>query len=110
MPGTTRKANNPPHSPFKKGEVKKSLSHFTAFAHKTHRKTNSRFLLSSDKEVIKMIGWAITFLIISVIAGLLGFTGIAGAAVWMAKALFGIFLLMFIIFLALGYTIFKKIT
>ncbi len=64
----------------------------------------------NNKEVVKMIGWAITFLVISLIAGFLGFSGIAGAAAWMAKALFGIFLLMFVLFLVLGYTVYKKIT
>ncbi len=35
-----------------------------------------------------MLNWTINFLIIALIAGLLGFTGIAGTAVGIAKALF----------------------
>lgn len=44
-----------------------------------------------------MLNWTINFLIIAIIAGLLGFTGIAGAAVGIAKTLFFIFLITWII-------------
>lgn len=57
-----------------------------------------------------MLGWAITFLIISVLAGFLGFSEVAGAAAWIAKAIFGVFLFLFLLFLILGYTVYKKIT
>lgn len=40
-----------------------------------------------DKET-EMISWAVTFLIIAIIAGLLGFSGIAGAATNIAWILF----------------------
>ncbi len=49
-----------------------------------------------------MLSWAITFLIIALIAGILGFTGIAGTAVGFAKILFGVFLILFIVSLAIG--------
>ena len=39
-----------------------------------------------------MLGWAVTFLVIALVAGLLGFTGIAGAAAGIAKILFFVFL------------------
>ena len=35
-----------------------------------------------------MIGWALTFLIVAIVAGVLGFTGIAGAATNIAWILF----------------------
>lgn len=57
-----------------------------------------------------MLGWALTFLVIAVIAGLLGFSGVAGTAAFIAKLFFGVFLLMFFLFLILGYTVFKRIT
>ena len=57
-----------------------------------------------------MIGLAFTFLVIGIIAGLLGFTGVAGAAVGIAKLLFFLALALFVLFLILGYTIFKKVT
>ncbi len=49
-----------------------------------------------------MINLAITFLIIAIIAGVLGFGGIAGAAVEMAKIAFFIGLILAIIFWVLG--------
>lgn len=44
-----------------------------------------------------MLGWVILFLIIALIAGLLGFTTVAGAAIGIAKFIFFIFLILFII-------------
>lgn len=49
-----------------------------------------------------MLKWALFFLIISIIAGLFGFTGLAVGAAAIAKILFGIFLFIFLIFLVLG--------
>jgi uncharacterized membrane protein YtjA (UPF0391 family) len=57
----------------------------------------------------KMIRWAVIFLIIGLVAGLLGFTGIAGAAVGIAKILFFVGIALFVIMLALGYTVLKRI-
>jgi uncharacterized membrane protein YtjA (UPF0391 family) len=39
-----------------------------------------------------MLKWAATFLVISLIAAMFGFTNIAGSALDIAKVLFGIFL------------------
>jgi uncharacterized membrane protein YtjA (UPF0391 family) len=44
-----------------------------------------------------MLHWALTFLIIALIAGFLGFGGIAGTATGMAKILFFVFLILFAI-------------
>ena len=49
-----------------------------------------------------MISWAITFLIIALIAAVLGFGGLAGTAVGIAKLLFFVFLALFIISLIFG--------
>lgn len=43
-----------------------------------------------------LLGLAILFLLISVLAGLFGFTGVAGASSQIAKIFFGIFLFLFI--------------
>jgi uncharacterized membrane protein YtjA (UPF0391 family) len=43
-----------------------------------------------------MLSWPLAFLIIALLAALLGFTGIAGAAAWMAKAVFASFLVLFL--------------
>jgi len=42
-----------------------------------------------------MLSWALVFLVVALIAGVLGFTSIAGAAVGIAKILFFVFLVLF---------------
>ena len=49
-----------------------------------------------------MLSWAITFLIIALIAAVLGFGVIAGTAAYIAKILFFVFLVLFIISLISG--------
>jgi len=49
-----------------------------------------------------MLGWAVFFLVIALIAAVLGFGGIAGTAVGIAKLLFFIFLAIFAISLIMG--------
>ncbi len=49
-----------------------------------------------------MLSWALTFLVIALIAGVLGFGVIAGTAAGIAKLLFGLFLILFIVSLLFG--------
>jgi uncharacterized membrane protein YtjA (UPF0391 family) len=49
-----------------------------------------------------MLSLALTFLIIALVAALLGFTGIYVAAAGIAKILFVVFLVLFVISLAAG--------
>jgi uncharacterized membrane protein YtjA (UPF0391 family) len=49
-----------------------------------------------------MIGWALTFLIVALAAGLLGFSGIAGVATQIAWILFVVGLIASIVFFVLG--------
>jgi uncharacterized membrane protein YtjA (UPF0391 family) len=49
------------------------------------------------------------FLIVGLVAAMLGFTNIAGASFAIAKFLAGLFLVLFLIFLVLGMTAAKKI-
>lgn len=49
-----------------------------------------------------MLSWALTFLIVALIAAALGFTGIAGTSAWIAQTLFVVFLVLFLISLLLG--------
>ena len=49
-----------------------------------------------------MLSWAVTFLIIALIAGVLGFTAAAGTAAWIAKVLFLVFIVLFIVSLISG--------
>lgn len=44
-----------------------------------------------------MLSWALTFLVIALIAAALGFGGIAGTSAGIAKILFFVFLVMFIV-------------
>src|SRR5438132_13946645 len=47
-----------------------------------------------------MLKWALFFFIISIIAALFGFTGIAAPAAGIAKILFFIFIVIYVLFLA----------
>jgi uncharacterized membrane protein YtjA (UPF0391 family) len=49
-----------------------------------------------------MFGWAITFLIIGLVAALFGFSGLAGTAVNIAWILFVVGIVLFVVFLLLG--------
>jgi uncharacterized membrane protein YtjA (UPF0391 family) len=44
-----------------------------------------------------MLGWAVTFLIVALIAAVLGFGGIAGFAVEIAKIIFFVAIILFVI-------------
>jgi len=49
-----------------------------------------------------MLGWALTFLIIALIAAVLGFGGIAGFAVEIAKIIFFVAIVLFLISAIIG--------
>ena len=55
-------------------------------------------------EKTPMLKWALIFLVISIVAGALGFSGIAQGAATIARVLFGLFLILFILFLILILT------
>jgi uncharacterized membrane protein YtjA (UPF0391 family) len=57
-----------------------------------------------------MLRWAAIFFVISIVAALLGFGGIAEGAADIAKVLFYIFLAVFVVLLVLGLVAAKKIT
>lgn len=44
-----------------------------------------------------MLGWALTFLVVALIAGALGFGGVAGASAGIAQTLFFIFVVLFVV-------------
>jgi len=52
---------------------------------------------------------ALTFLVVGLIAALLGFTNIAGASIAIAQFLAGLFLLLFVVFLVLALIAGRKI-
>jgi len=49
-----------------------------------------------------MFGWAITFLIVALIAAVLGFGGIPGVAIELAKIVFFVALILFVISAVFG--------
>jgi uncharacterized membrane protein YtjA (UPF0391 family) len=50
----------------------------------------------SQKET-PMLGWALTFLVIALIAAALGFGGIAGTSAGIAQILFFVFIVLFVV-------------
>ena len=50
-----------------------------------------------------MLGWAVVFLITALVAAVFGFGGIAAASAGIAKLLFFIFLVLFVISLIFGW-------
>jgi uncharacterized membrane protein YtjA (UPF0391 family) len=44
-----------------------------------------------------MLSWSLTFLVIGLIAAVLGFSGLAGAATQIAWVLFAVFLVLFLV-------------
>ena len=55
-----------------------------------------------------MLRWTLTFLVIAIIAGIFGFTGISDAAAGFAKIIFFVFLVLLIGALILGGSLVKK--
>jgi uncharacterized membrane protein YtjA (UPF0391 family) len=52
---------------------------------------------------VAMLGWAVTFLIIALIAAVLGFGGIAGFAIELAKIVFVVAIILFVISAIFGF-------
>lgn len=67
------------------------------------------FRYTTPQGVVPMLQMAVVFLVIGLIAAVLGFGGIAGASFAIAKFLAGLFLVLFLIFLVLGLTAARKI-
>jgi len=53
-------------------------------------------------KVLIMLSWVVTFLVVALIAGILGFGGIAGASVEIAKIIFFIAVVLFLISAVVG--------
>ena len=51
---------------------------------------------------LTMLSWVVTFLIVALIAGILGFGGIAGASIEMAKIVFFIAVVLFLVSAVVG--------
>lgn len=57
-----------------------------------------------------LLKWALIFFVISLIAGLFGFTGIAHGSEEIAKFLFFLFLAICAVLFILGMTVYKSVT
>ncbi|GAB5376789.1 MAG: hypothetical protein AcusKO_32510 [Acuticoccus sp.] len=51
-----------------------------------------------------MLGWALTFFIIAIVAAIFGFGGVASAAVGIAQVIFFIAIVLFVVSLILNMT------
>ncbi|HUT34550.1 MAG TPA: DUF1328 domain-containing protein [Planctomycetota bacterium] len=49
-----------------------------------------------------MLRWTVVFLVIALIAGFFGFWQLEGTATWIAKVLFVVFLILFVVSLVTG--------
>jgi uncharacterized membrane protein YtjA (UPF0391 family) len=65
-------------------------------------KTRDRAAIPANKEDRQMLGYSLVFLIVALIAGILGFGMVAGTAAWIAKVLFFVSLILFLISLVTG--------
>ncbi len=55
-----------------------------------------------------MLGWAVTFLIVALIAAVLGFGGVAGVAVEAAKIIFFVAIVLFLISAIFGVVLGRR--
>jgi uncharacterized membrane protein YtjA (UPF0391 family) len=66
-------------------------------------KTRGRLFAQLRKQEDRvMLGWVVTFLIIALIAGILGFGGVAGASIEIAKIIFFIAVVLFLVSAIVG--------
>jgi uncharacterized membrane protein YtjA (UPF0391 family) len=57
-----------------------------------------------------MLKWAFIFLLIAIVAGIFGFSGVEQASATIAQWLFGIFMLLFLGAIAIGLAIGSRLT
>lgn len=57
-----------------------------------------------------LLKWSLIFLVISVIAAVFGFGGVAAGTADIAKVLFYIFAAIFVVMLVLGLSVYKSVT
>jgi uncharacterized membrane protein YtjA (UPF0391 family) len=59
------------------------------------------------EQAVTILKWALIFFVVSIVAGVLGFTGLSDAAADIARFLFYVFVVIFLVLLILGLTIFR---
>ena len=63
--------------------------------------------VGKKERTMTILRWALLFFLVSIVAGLLGFTGISVASADIARFLFYVFAVIFLVLLILGLTIFR---
>ncbi len=58
---------------------------------------------------MSLLKWALIFFLISIVAAVFGFTGVSLASADIARILFYIFLVIFLVLLVLGLTIARRV-
>lgn len=57
-----------------------------------------------------VLKWAVVFLVLSLVAAVLGFGGVAEGLADIAKVLFGLFVVVMLVLAVLGLTVYKSVT
>jgi uncharacterized membrane protein YtjA (UPF0391 family) len=73
-----------------------------AFFGRVHYFSPRRLTDKVCKEEDAMLRWALIFLVVAIVAGIFGFAGIMVAAAGIAKLLFYLFLVLFLVSLLMG--------
>jgi uncharacterized membrane protein YtjA (UPF0391 family) len=60
------------------------------------------------QHVMSILRWAVIMLLVSLVAALFGFTDLSAASADVAKVLFYIFVVIFVVLLVLGMTILRR--
>jgi uncharacterized membrane protein YtjA (UPF0391 family) len=55
-----------------------------------------------EKQELTMLSWVVTFLVVALIAGILGFGGVAGASIEIAKIIFFVAIILFLVSAVVG--------
>jgi uncharacterized membrane protein YtjA (UPF0391 family) len=67
----------------------------------------SAVFAGNGRGVMPLLKWAIIALVLSLVAGLLGFTNLSAASAEAAKIFFYIFIALFVLLIVLGLTVFR---
>ena len=70
----------------------------------------SGFPMPGKVSTMTILKWAVIMLVVSLVAALFGFTDLAAASADVARVLFYIFVVIFLVLLVLGLTIFRSVS
>jgi uncharacterized membrane protein YtjA (UPF0391 family) len=64
--------------------------------------------MAPKEATMTILKWAVIMLLVSLVAALFGFTDLAAASASVARVLFYIFAVIFLVLLILGFTVFRS--